>query len=289
MRYLEPIFRPPSEANSYILQVTYGCSHNQCTFCGMYQNKSFRVRPFQEVIEDIQLASQHWPDVRRVFLADGDAMILSTEKLLRILQALTQAFPRLSRVGIYADARSFKGKTDDELSELRKNKLGVVYLGLESGNNRVLEKIKKGATAEQMIEPMVRARTAGIKTSVIALLGVGGTAFSKEHAQGTAEAINAMGPNFFSALTLTLVPGTQIFEDAQRGLFTPLSPEQSLEELYQIVENIHCDKPVIFRTNHASNYVSLEGNLPRDKGKILETIRNALKHKILKPEWLRGL
>ena len=289
MRYLEPVFRPPSEASSYILQVTYGCSHNACTFCGMYRTKRFTVRPFDEVREDIEQVARRYPGIRRVFLADGDAMILKTDKLIAILDELGKAFVRLDRVGIYADARGINSKTGQELLELRERKLGIVYLGLESGNEDVLKSVVKGVTAGEMTESVHRAKGAGIKTSVIALLGLAGKALSEAHAADTARVISAMSPDYFSALTLTLVPGTDLAEEAQRGDFQMLTPEESLEELYRMVEPISVSRAVVFRTNHASNYVTLKGTLPDDKSAVLDKIRWAIEHKVLRPEWMRGL
>jgi radical SAM superfamily enzyme YgiQ (UPF0313 family) len=289
MRYLEPVFRPPSEAYSYILQVTYGCSHNACTFCGMYRTKQFKVRPFDEVREDIEQAARRYPGIRRVFLADGDAMILKTDKLIATLDELGKAFVGLERVGTYADARGINSKTGRELLDLRARKLGIVYLGLESGNEDVLASVVKGVTAGEMTESVHRGKEAGIKTSVIALLGLAGKAMSEAHAADTARVISAMSPDYFSALTLTLVPGTELAEQAQRGDFQMLTPEESLEELYRMVEPVSVSRPVVFRTNHASNYVTAKGTLPDDKKAILHKIRWAIEHKALRPESMRGL
>lgn len=289
VRYLEPVFRPPSEAYSYILQVTYGCTHNKCTFCGMYRNKTFRVRPFEEVEEDIKQAAKELPETRRVFLADGDAMVLKYEKLVGILETLKRHLPSLARVGIYTDAKGLLSKSDEELRELKKRKLGIVYLGLESGSNEVLRRVHKECTAEEMTEAVLRAKAVGIKTSVIGLLGIAGKELSEEHARETGRVVSAMSPNYYSALTLTIVPNTELGEDVRKGRFVPLTPEESLRELYGMVESIRPTKSVIFRTNHASNYISLEGNLPDDRERILNAIRHSIDNKILRPEWMRGL
>ena len=289
MRYFGSVFRPPSEADSYILQVTYGCSHNKCTFCGMYQDKQFRLRPFDEVAQDIIEASRHDPGIRRVFLADGDAMALKTDKLIKILDLLGEKFTRLERVGIYADAHGILRKSPEELVLLKEKKLSILYLGLESGSDQVLTMIKKGSTAAEMIEAVHKARHAHMQVSVIALLGVGGETLSREHAQDTAKVISQMGPDYFSALTLTLVPGTELFEQAQSGSFLPLSPEDSLRELGQMIAAIDSNVPIVFRTNHASNYVPLRGVLSEDKEQMLKQIQWALENKALRPERLRGL
>ena len=289
MRYFGSVFRPPSEADSYILQVTYGCSHNKCTFCGMYQDKQFRVRPFDEVEQDITEAAKHDPGIRRVFLADGDAMALKTDKLIKILDLIGEKFKKLERIGIYADAHGILRKSPEELSLLKEKKLGILYLGLESGSDQVLSLIKKGSTANEMIEAVQKARRANIQVSVIALLGIGGETKSREHAQETASVISQMSPDYFSALTLTLVPGTELFKQAQQGEFLPLSPEDSLRELGQMIASIQSNEPIVFRTNHASNYVPLRGVLPQDKEQMLHQIQWALDNKALRPERLRGL
>ncbi len=289
MRYHEPVFRPPSEAESFILQVTYGCTHNKCTFCAMYREKKFRVRPFEEVREDIQEAAGLVPHTRRVFLADGDAMVLKASKLLQILEALDQAFPALERVGIYADSKGILSKSDDELQSLRERKLSMVYLGLESGCDEVLQKLEKGATASEMTLAIHRVKKARIQTSVIALLGAGGRLLSQKHAKETARVVSEMSPDFFSALTLTLVPGTPLAAAVERGEFEPLSPGEALTELGQMLAQISPASSVTFRTNHASNYVPLRGRLPEDKEEILKTLQWAIENHALRPEWMRGL
>ncbi|MFC2075368.1 radical SAM protein [Bdellovibrionota bacterium] len=289
MQYVEPVFRPPSEANSFILQVTLGCSNNKCTFCAMYRNKKFKIRPFEDIEEDIKSVAGQLKGVRRIFLADGDAMVLKPKPLIRILDCLHEHFPNLERVSIYTDAKGINNKTDEELAELKTRKLDVVYLGLESGSDKVLKLVRKGVTAEEMITAMKRAQAQGIKTSVIALLGLGGKELSVEHARETARVVSAMEPDYFSALTLTLVPGTELHEQAEAGEFNPLTPEESLEELHRMIELTRFTKPVIFRTNHSSNYLALQGTLPGDKKKILDAIKTGLKNKALRPEWMRGL
>jgi radical SAM superfamily enzyme YgiQ (UPF0313 family) len=255
----------------------------------MYQEKKFRVRPVSEVFEDISLAAKLWPNTRRVFLADGDAMILKTSKLLAILNELASKFPSLERVSIYTDARGINLKSEAELFELKKRKLTLVYLGLESGSEKVLKQIHKCSSATDMIYAIQKGETIGIKTSVIALLGIGGKADSGVHAIETARVVSAMSPSFFSALTLTLVPGTQLDDQAKRNEFQLLTPEESLHELARMVSLIQPSRPIKFRTNHASNYLSLGGELPRDRELILARVQSALATGALRHEWMRGL
>ena len=291
MRYFGTVIRPPSEANSYILQVTYGCSHNKCSFCPTYLDKTFRIRPMNEIMEDIKMAQKFTPQMRRVFLADGNSLILSNNKLVPILDALNLAFPELQRVGIYANARDILRKTDQELKELIAKKLSIIYIGLESGSNKVLKKINKGATAEEMIEAVNKAQNAGFKVSVIGLLGLGGTDFWEEHAIATGKAISAMNPLYFSLLTLMIVPGTELHKQWKEKEFILPEPLEMLREMRVVIENINVSSGCIFRTNHASNYLPLAGRLPNDKEKFLKIIDQALSEgkSSLKAEFLRGL
>jgi radical SAM superfamily enzyme YgiQ (UPF0313 family) len=289
MRYQGVVIRPPSEANSFILQITYGCAHNKCTFCGTYLNESFKVRPIKDVLTDIKEAATYEPETRRVFLCDGDAMILPNNKLIVILDALKQSFPELQRVGIYANARNILTKTEDELKELAAHKLTIGYMGLESGNPEILKRVKKGATREDMIEAVRKAQKCGIKMSVIAILGIAGRELSKQHAMDTASAVSQMNPRYFSLLTLMLVPGTELCNDYEAGRFELPTPKEFLEELRLVIDGI--DSPnTIFRTNHASNYAPLEGTFNKDKARILKELDTYLagEHH-LRPEFLRGL
>jgi radical SAM superfamily enzyme YgiQ (UPF0313 family) len=270
------VIRPPSEADSYILQVTYGCSHNRCTFCGTYRDKPFRARPIQEVLEDIALAQSQVPDTRRVFLADGNALVLGTQRLITILDALASAFPLLRRVGIYANARDILGKTDAELAELQQRKLEIVYLGLESGSDEVLRRVHKGITAAEMVEAVQKLRRATIRTSVIALLGLGGKELSGEHAQQTGRVVSAMNPEYLSMLTLMLIPGTELHRQWQDGTFELPEPPQLLGELRQVIAATDGLTRCVFRTNHASNYLPLAGTLSRDKARLLAALDEAV-------------
>lgn len=291
MRYYGTVIRPPSEANSYILQITYGCSHNKCTFCPTYLDKPFKIRPIKQVFEDIDTARKVMPETRRVFLADGNALVLTTKQLIPILDALDKAFPQLQRIGIYANAKDILAKTNQELMELCNKKLSIIYIGLESGSNKVLKRVNKGATAEEMIKAVIKAQEAGFKVSVIGLLGLAGIALWKEHATATGRAISAMSPRFFSLLTVMVVPGTVLYEQQDQGGFILPAPLEMLKEMRVIIENTDVHSGCIFRTNHASNYLSLEGRLPKDKQRLLQIIDSALSQgeSSLRPEYLRGL
>ena len=291
MRYQGMVIRPPSEANSYILQVSYGCSHNRCTFCGTYRDKPFQVRPIQEVLEDIALAQARFPDTRCVFLADGNALVLDAESLTRILDELASGFPRLRRVGIYANARDVLGKTDAELAALRQRKLAIVYLGLESGSDEVLRRVQKGITAAEMVEAVQRLKRADIRASVIGLLGLGGTELSAEHAEETGRVVSAMDPEYFSMLTVMLIPGTELYKQRQQGTFELPQPEDLLQELRQVIARCDNLSRCIFRTDHASNYLPLAGTLSRDKAELLASIDEAQAQgrSALRPEAWRAL
>jgi radical SAM superfamily enzyme YgiQ (UPF0313 family) len=291
MRYHGTVVRPPSEARSYILQVTYGCSHNRCTFCGTYLDKPFQVRPAEEVLEDITLAGQLMPHTRRVFLADGDAMVLSTRRLVPILDALVSAFPHLERVGIYANARDLLNKSEDDLALLRRKGLGIVYLGLESGSDEILRRIRKGATASEMVQAVRKARAAGMRASVIAILGIAGPELSSAHAEETGRVVSEMDPDYFSLLTLMLVPGTELHRQWQAGEFQLMTPEAMLAELRQVIGHLDGLSHCVFRTNHASNYLPLAGTLPQDKARLLATLDEALARgrAALRPEAWRAL
>lgn len=289
MRYTGQVIRPPSEARSYLLQITYGCSWNKCTFCPAYLDKPFKIRPVDEIEQDILLAREAYPDVRRVFLCDGDGLVLSTDRLLPILDLLNVTFPHLNRIGVYFNARNILSKSDEDIRRFVQRKLKVGYIGLESGSERVLEKVHKGATSQEMIEAVLKAQENGMKISVIGLLGLGGIEHSEEHALKTAAAVSAMKPRYFSLLTLMIVKGTLLYKDFEAKKFILPDEKGLLKEMRAIIENIET-KRTIFRTNHASNYLPLEGILSRDKNKLVEVIDEALEGKILlKSELFRGL
>ncbi len=289
VRYRGPVFRPPSEAHSLILQVVYGCSWNRCTFCHMYPGIPFRLRPLDEVLEDIADAARAMGGCRRVFLGDGDAMVLGERRLMAILEALRRAFPDLERVGIYADAKGILRKSDVTLRRLVEAGLGIVYIGLESGSERVLRRLNKEASAAEMTEAMQRAHAAGLETSVIALIGAGGSDLSAEHAEETARVASAMSPDYFSLLTLMVLDGTPLAAELREGRYRPLAPLDTLREMRAVLGGMEVRRPCIFRTNHASTYLPLSGTLPQDKPRLLERLDWAIDHEILRPEEFRAL
>jgi radical SAM superfamily enzyme YgiQ (UPF0313 family) len=290
MRYEGSIYRPPSEADAYILQATIGCSWNHCTYCDMYRAKKYRVRPLEEVLQDIEEAKQAFGDeVRKVFVADGDALGMGLDHWLPILDACKEAFPRLRRVSCYATAMNLLGKPEEELSTLRERGLTQLYIGPETGDDEVFKRIAKGAGFAEHAAAAQRAHAAGMKLSAIFLLGAGGVELSQRHAEATATLVTAMDPRFVSLLTLTVIPGTPQHTLQQRGRFDLPSVERMLEELRIVVEQAE-PTDAIFRSNHASNYLPLGGRLPRDRERILAVVDQALSgaHP-LRPEWARGL
>ena len=291
MRYHGTVIRPPSEADSYILQVTYGCSNNHCTFCGTYLDKPFQARKIDDVLEDIQLSAQIILGARRVFLADGDALVLSTSRLISILDRLRTAFPYLERVGSYATAQNILNKSDTDLEALRSTGLKILYLGLESGSDKVLTKVNKGVSAGEMIQAVHKAKKAGMLVSVIGILGLGGPELSAHHAEEMGRVVSQMDPDYFSMLTLMLVLGTRLHQDWSEGKFILLQPEEMLLELRQVIANVEGLTNCMFRTNHASNYLPLRGTLDEDKVRLLDTLDIALKRgkEALRPEAWRGL
>lgn len=290
MRYEGAIFRPPSEADAYILQATIGCSWNHCTYCDMYRAKTYRVRALDEVLQDIHAASRLYGDeVRKVFVADGDALGMEVEHWRAILKACREAFPRLRRVSAYATAMNLVGKSVDDLKTLQQEGLTQLYIGPETGDDVTFKRIAKGAGFQDHVDAAARAREAGIKLSAIFLLGAGGVERSQEHAEGTARLITEMDPRFVSVLTLTVIPGTPIATLQARGSFELPSVRRMLEELRTIVD-LARPTDAIFRTNHASNYLPLGGRLPREHERILQVIDGALEGGVpLRPEWARGL
>ncbi|MFA5786178.1 MAG: radical SAM protein [Actinomycetota bacterium] len=287
--YEQPLFRPPSESESLILQVTIGCSHNRCGFCAMYRGKRFRVKSPEKVADEIvQARTTLGPHVPRVFLADGDAMCLSAGRLTAILEPLNAAFPHLERVGIYANARDVLAKSDEELAELRRLKLGILYLGLESGDDVTLTAVDKGATAGEIVGATRRAQAAGMSTSVMVLIGVAGRQRGLLHARSSAEAINRMEPTYTGLLTYTPVPGTPLHDRIERGELELPGPLESVEEIREFVRTLDCE--TYFTCNHASNYLPLKGRMPQVKPDVLAYLDAALAGRLaLKPEFLRGL
>lgn len=278
MRYTGRVFRPPSEAYSLIVQATIGCSHNACAFCSMYKEKKFRVRPIKEVLADLAEARRMYPDIGRVFLADGDALVLPQEHLCAILAYIKDKIPECERVGIYGSPRSIKTKSAAQLAELAKLGLGIVYLGLESGNESILKRMNKGETAAEIIQAGQKVRSAGLALSVTAISGLGGTEHWDEHAADTAYALSEMKPEYIGLLTLRVYTGTPLEEMVKTGIVTPPKPLELAQETRLLLESIDSEGSV-FRSNHASNYLVLAGTLNRDKDALIAKIDRALEGK----------
>ncbi|EIW20530.1 MULTISPECIES: radical SAM protein [Pelosinus] len=282
-----PVFRPPSEAESFILRVTIGCSHNRCTYCNMYRSVDFRMRTMDEIMAQINHAGQYKDFIRRIFLADGNALVLPTETLLEILRVLKERFPKLRRVSCYAGPNDILRKTPEELQHLSKAGLKLVYYGMESGDDEVLRHVNKGVTAQQSIEAGQKVVAAGIKLSLMVIIGLGGKAGSRQHAYHTAQAVNAIRPTMLSALTLMMYRGSELRAEYERGEFEILSPPEIMDELHELIHAIdlpsesHC----LFRSNHISNYVALAGTLPQDKEKLLSDCKKAIEYLSTMTEW----
>ena len=289
MHYEGNIIRPPSEANSILLQVTVGCSRNKCTFCGTYKGERFRIKPDSIIIEDIAFAAKYCKRQRRVFICDGDALIIPRKRLLNVLLEIEKQLPWMTRVGIYANAKSLKMKTLDELKTLKAHGLGIVYMGLETGDDVTLKKINKGATSEQMIYMGKKAKAAGIKLSITVILGIAGKTRSRIHARETGRVLSAIDPEYVGALSLMLIPGTPLYQDYVSGEFSLLEPNEMLNELKTLIAATELSKG-LFHANHASNYLPIKARLPKDKEATIKLIEKALAGKVaLKPEYLRAL
>jgi len=291
MPYVGAIYRPPSEARSFILQVTVGCSHNKCTFCSVYKDKKFQIKSLEEIAGDIKEAQPYASHIRKVFLADGDALIIPQKKLVKIMQMVCEAFPNLERIGIYGNAKSILRKSVADLKELKDLKLGIIYIGLESGNDEILKKVHKGSNTTHMIDASKRIHKAGITLSVTVILGLGGKEMSKIHAIDTGKVLSKMDPEYAAALSLMLVPPAPLCEDYEAGLFHLPGPFEMLGELALIIAHMdvtHC----FFSSNHASNYLPVQVWLPEGKEEILTLIQEVIQRhdrSILRPETYRGL
>ena len=291
MPYVGAIYRPPSEARSFILQVTVGCSHNRCTFCSVYKDKKFQIKSLEEIAEDLKEAEPFAQHIRRVFLADGDALIIPQRKLVPIMEMVNKTFPNLERIGIYGNAKSILKKSVEDLKTLKDLKLGIVYIGLESGNDEILKKVKKGDTTANMIDAAARIHAAGITLSVTVILGLGGKEMSRVHAIDTGKVLSQMDPEFAAALSLMLVPPAPLCKEYEEGRFHLPGPFEMLEELALIIAHMdvtHC----FFSSNHASNYLPVQVWLPEGKEEILALIQEVIRRhdrNILRPEAYRGL
>jgi radical SAM superfamily enzyme YgiQ (UPF0313 family) len=289
MHYEGNIIRPPSEANSILLQVTVGCSRNKCTFCGTYRGERFKIKTDEIIMADIAFAAQYAKRQRRVFLCDGDALIIPQARLVKILTAIREQLPWVTRVGAYANAKSLDMKSPDELVQLHALGLGILYMGMESGDDEVLKAINKGADSAQLIAMGRKAMAAGIKLSVTVILGIAGRKDSQRHAEATGRVLTAMNPDYVGALSLMLVPGTPLCADFEAGRFELLEAEEMLRELRTMFAHTDLSQG-LFHANHASNYLPIKARLPKDKETILALIDKALVGGVaLKPEWLRGL
>ena len=290
MRYEGSIYRPPSEAYSLLIQVTIGCSHNTCTFCTMFKDKKFRVRPIEEVFKDLEMARRAYPVVEKIFLCDGDALCLSNEKLMRILTRIAELFPECKRVSVYGTARDINRKSDEELKELLDAGMEMIYMGAESGSQAVLDKIHKDVTVREQIDAVKKAERVGIKMSVTFISGLAGLEGWEDHAIATGKMITEMNASYASLLTLMLDPAAPIMKDIESGEMTLLTPEQVVGETYLLLENAMPKKSCVFRSNHASNYISLRGNLPEDRQRMLAQLKVAMENTgLLKDERFRML
>lgn len=295
--YIEPLYRPPSEANSLILQVTNGCSYNKCTFCEMYtaEQKKFRPKAEAQLLDEIEMMAKAYPQTRRIFLADGDAMVLSGSRLLTILGAVRRAFPNLQRVSAYCLPRNLNNKTDQQLKQLQQLGLDLLYVGAESGDDTVLSKVSKGETFDSTVTALNRLADAGLRRSVMVLNGLGGTNFSKPHAINSARLANATQPEYLSTLVVSFPTGEQRFRDGfgfeEGSDYQPLQQADLFTEMRLFLSELELTKTV-FRSDHASNYLVLKGILGRDKAKLLAQVEQAIsqpQRASLRPEWARGL
>jgi len=289
MHYEGNCIRPPSEAYSILIQVTVGCSHNKCIFCGTYKDKRFRIKDESIILNDIMFASKYMRQQDKVFLMDGDALIIPQKRLMWILDNINKHLPWVKRIGAYANAKGIKMKSPEELIDLRKNGLGILYLGVETGDDEVLKTIRKGTSAQNLINMGKKVMDAGIKLSVTVLLGIAGREKSLQHAKATGMLLSAMDPDYVGALTVMLMPGTPLYEAYRKGEFELPTEREFLLELREMIANTDLSKGMFF-SNHASNYLPVKARFPKGKQQALDQIDMALNGKIgLRPEWMRAL
>lgn len=290
IKYVGDVYRPPSEAYSLIVQATIGCTHNKCSFCKMFKEKRFQTRPTEDIIADFAWARKRYRSVPRIFLADANALCLKTDKLMPILTYIEETFPECERVTIYGRASDVLRKTEDELRQLREHGLTMVYIGAESGSDKVLEMCRKGETRQQLIDAVKIIEKVGIKASVTFISGLAGKDGWEDHAIQTGTMITEMNASYVSLLTLLVDPQAPMYEDIQSGRLKLLTPQEVLAETHLMLENANPEKTCIFRSNHASNYLSLKGDLPQDRDRFLAQIENAMKNTgMLKDERFRLL
>ena len=289
MNYNMPLYRPPSEAYSLIVQATLGCSHNKCTFCDMYKTKKFIIKPIEQIKKEIDYYRETVKTASRIFLADGDALIIGFEMLKEIIVYIKERFPECNRISMYGSPKSILLKSEKELKELKNLGVFLIYLGLESGDDEVLKSVNKGVVVNEIIDAGLKVKAAGIKLSITAIAGLGGKALSNNHAINTGRAVSVIQPEYFSILSLMYNKNTELYKNIENGSFVPLENFEILNEIKKIIQNIDTESNIIFRSNHASNYLSLEGTFPKDKNKIIDEIDKALENNLLIPEMYRAL
>ncbi len=290
LNYDYPLYRPPSEAKSLIFQVTLGCSFNECSFCDMYRSKEYSERPWDDVKMEIDMAAKHEPETKKIFLADGDALNLSTDYMVQIVKYLYEKFPNLERVSCYAMPMNLLKKTPEELKKMYDVGLKMLYLGIETGSDIVLKKVTKGATSQTIIRACRKAIDVGYTLSCMVILGLGGKTYTKEHIKGTAEVLSAVSPHYAAALTLIIEPGVkEEFMKKFNEPFIPITDSEALDELQELVSKIDSKNEIIFRANHGSNAYTIKGIFPQDKDSMLEKISWMKEHpEVCRPEGLRG-
>ncbi len=289
MHYEGNIIRPPSEANSILLQVTVGCSHNKCTFCGTYTGERFTIKTDERIMADIEFAARYCRRQNRLFICDGDALIIPMKRLVPILERIRERLPWVERVGLYANTKSIAMKTEEDLRKLKALGVKIAYMGLETGDDVTLKAIRKGADAEKMIAMGQKIRNAGIKLSITVLIGIAGPERSEVHARETGRVLSAIDPEYVGALSLMLIPGTPLHDAYVNGEFKLLEPDGMLSELGTMIAATHLSNG-LFHANHASNYLPIRARMPEDKEETLNLIQKALKGKVkLRPEYMRAL
>jgi len=290
LNYDAPLYRPPSEARSLIFQVTLGCSFNECSFCDMYRSKEYSERSWDDVKAEIDMMANYVPDTKRVFLADGDALNLDSEYMIKIIKYIKEKFANIERISCYAMPMNILKKTPEELKKMNEAGLDMFYLGIESGSDIVLKKVTKGAVAKTIIKSVNKAKEAGYIMSCMVILGLGGKKYSKDHIQGTAQVISACSPHYVGALTLYLENGIkQEFIDKYNGEFVKINDDESLEELYGLIDQINTKEEIVFRVNHGSNAYTVKGTFPEDKQEMLDKVEWMKEHpEIVRPQGIRG-